>query len=110
MGITKSDQFSKKQNQLASIAKALGHPARIAIIEYLRKVDSCICGDVVDELPLAQATISQHLRELKNAGLIKGTIEGTSICYCIDSENIHVLNNFLDKLLAPNALSKSKCC
>lgn len=84
MGITKSEIFTEKQNKLASMMKALAHPARIAIIQHLIKADACICGDLVDELGLAQATISQHLKELKNAGLIQGTIEGTSVCYCID--------------------------
>jgi len=81
MGITKTAGFTIEQNELAILAKAIGHPARIAIIEYLLKTDSCICGDIVKELPLAQPTVSQHLKELKNAGLIKGNIEGTSICY-----------------------------
>jgi DNA-binding transcriptional ArsR family regulator len=85
MGITKSDCFTDKQNQLAMQLKALAHPARIAIIEFLLKTDSCICGDIVNELPLSQATVSQHLRELKQAGVIKGNIEGNAICYCIDS-------------------------
>jgi len=84
MGITKSEIFTDKQNKLALMMKALAHPARIAIIQYLIKSQACICGDLVDELGLAQATISQHLKELKNAGLIQGTIEGTSVCYCID--------------------------
>ncbi len=84
MGLTKSEIFTEKQNRLASMMKALGHPARIAILQHLVKTQACICGDLVDELGLAQATISQHLKELKNAGLIKGTIEGTSVCYCID--------------------------
>jgi DNA-binding transcriptional ArsR family regulator len=84
MGITKTEIFSDKQNKLASMMKALAHPARIAIIQHLIKIDSCICGHLVEELGLAQATISQHLKELKNVGLIKGTIEGASICYCID--------------------------
>jgi predicted transcriptional regulator len=82
MGASKTEHFSDRDNELAGLMKALGHPARIAILELLIKKDSCICGDIVDELPLAQATVSQHLRELKNAGLIKGTIEGTAICYC----------------------------
>src|SRR5882724_1208076 len=86
MGITKTEIFSDKQNKLASMMKALAHPARIAIIQHLIKIDSCICGDLVEELGLAQATISQHLKELKNIGLIKGTIEGASICYCIDQK------------------------
>lgn len=86
MGITKSEIFTEKQNQLAVMLKALAHPARIAIIEYLINSKSCICGDLVEELGLAQATISQHLKELKTAGFIKGTVEGTSICYCIDDK------------------------
>jgi DNA-binding transcriptional ArsR family regulator len=86
MGVTKSDLFSEDQNAMAKMLKALGHPARVAILEYLNSVNACICGDIVNELPLAQPTISQHLRELKNAGLIKGNIEGNSICYCIDIE------------------------
>ena len=81
MGATKTDHFTDQQNQIAIIAKALGHPARIAIIEYLLKVNACICSDIVEELPLAQPTVSQHLKELKNAGLIKGSIEGNTICY-----------------------------
>lgn len=87
MGVTKTDIFNSEQNQLALIAKALGHPARIAILQYLIKQDTCICGDLVDEIGLAQPTISQHLKELKNIGLIKGNIEGTSVCYCIHKEN-----------------------
>ena len=84
MGATKTDLFSKKQNEIAAMAKAIGHPARIAILQELLKTNACICGDLVEELGLAQATISQHLKELKNVGLIQGTIEGTSVCYCIN--------------------------
>ncbi len=84
MGATKTDLFTKKQNEIAAMAKAIAHPARIAILQELLKANACICGDLVDELGLAQATISQHLKELKNIGLIQGTIEGTSICYCIN--------------------------
>jgi ArsR family transcriptional regulator, arsenate/arsenite/antimonite-responsive transcriptional repressor len=79
MGISKTESFTEEQNKIALVLKALAHPARIAIIEYLLSVDSCICGDIVKELPLAQATISQHLKELKNANIIKGSIEGTAI-------------------------------
>ena len=86
MGLTKTEIFTEKQNHLAQMMKALAHPARIAIIQYLIKTKACVCGDIVDELGLAQATISQHLKELKNAGLIQGTIEGTSVCYCIDEK------------------------
>jgi predicted transcriptional regulator len=84
MGLTKSEIFTDKQNKLAGMMKALAHPARIAIIQYLIKANACVNGQLVEELGLAQPTISQHLKELKNAGLIQGTIEGTSVCYCID--------------------------
>ncbi|MBK9759617.1 MAG: winged helix-turn-helix transcriptional regulator [Flavobacteriales bacterium] len=84
MGVTKTDLFTTNQNQLATWARVLGHPARIAILQYLLKRTTCVCGSLVDELGLAQATISQHLRELKDAGLITGTVEGTSVCYCIE--------------------------
>ncbi|PWT73717.1 MAG: transcriptional regulator [Bacteroidetes bacterium] len=86
MGLTKSEIFTEKQNKLAGMMKALAHPARIAIIQNLLRQNACVCGDLVEELGLAQPTISQHLKELKNAGLIKGTIEGTSVCYCIDEK------------------------
>jgi DNA-binding transcriptional ArsR family regulator len=84
MGLTKSEIFTDKQNKLASMMKALAHPARIAIIQHLLKANACINGDLVEVLGLAQPTISQHLKELKTAGLIQGTIEGTSVCYCIE--------------------------
>lgn len=86
MGITKSAMFTEKQNSMAVMLKALAHPTRIAILEHLVNAKTCICGELVGELGLAQATISQHLKELKTAGLIKGTVEGTSICYCIDEK------------------------
>ena len=86
MGISKTEKFTEEQNQLASIAKSLGHPARIAILQTLAKRNTCVCGDIVDELPLSQSTISQHLAELKRVGLITGTINGPSICYCIDQK------------------------
>lgn len=84
MGTTKAEEFSVKDNRVARYAKALSHPARIAILKLLLKKQACICGDIVDELPLSQSTVSQHLKELKAAGLIKGEIEGVRICYCID--------------------------
>jgi DNA-binding transcriptional ArsR family regulator len=108
MGATKTDFFTDEQNRIATIAKALGHPARIAIIEYLLKVNECICGDIVNELPLAQPTVSQHLKELKNAELIKGNIEGNSICYCIDENAFEVLNVFFSKVIS--TVKKQKCC
>lgn len=86
MGITKSYEFGVQENKLASYAKALGHPARIAILKYLIKKNSCVCGDIVEELPLSQSTVSQHLKELKEAGLIKGKIDGVRVCYCIDKK------------------------
>lgn len=84
MGVTKTEIFTEEQNRLAAILKAIAHPARIAILEQIMQANACICGDLVNELGLAQATISQHLRELKIVGLIKGTIEGVSVCYCIN--------------------------
>ena len=87
MGLTKTDIFTTKQNKIANMMKALAHPARIAILQYLVKSETCVCGELVEEFGLAQPTISQHLKELKNAGLIKGTIEGASVCYCIDNKN-----------------------
>ena len=84
MGISRTDLFTDEQNELALVAKAFAHPARIAIIEYLIQSNQCINSDLVDELGLAQATISQHLKELKSIGLIQGTVEGTSMSYCID--------------------------
>lgn len=107
MGASKSDFFSDTQNELATLFKALSHPARVAIIEYLLKVDTCICGDIVNELPLAQPTVSQHLKELKNAGIIKGSIDGTSICYCI---NEVTLKKFEAYFFAINIQLKNKCC
>ena len=86
MGLTKTAEFTKVQNDLAVITKALGHPAQIAILQFLIKSKSCVCGDIVDELPLSQSTVSQHLKELKNAGLITGDIDGPSVCYCIDEK------------------------
>ncbi len=86
MGLTKTEEFTKAQNDLASLTKALGHPARIAILQYLIKTKSCVCSDIVNELPLSQSTVSQHLKELKKVGLIKGDIDGPSVCYCIDKK------------------------
>lgn len=86
MGITKSELFSDKKNRLAAMFKVLGHPARLAILQYIINQKACICSDLVDELGLAQATISQHLKELKTIGLLQGTVEGKSVCYCIDEE------------------------
>jgi len=109
MGLTKTEIFSEKQNRLALMLKALAHPARIAIIQHLIKANACICGDLVEELGLAQATISQHLKELKNAGFIKGTIEGTSVCYCIDQRAWKKYKTEMDIFFAANE-PKENCC
>ncbi|MEC4048514.1 metalloregulator ArsR/SmtB family transcription factor [Flavobacterium sp. SUN046] len=107
MGASKSDSFSDNHNELATLFKALSHPARVAIIEYLLSVDTCICGDIVNVLPLAQPTVSQHLKELKNANIIKGTIEGTAICYCINHE---VLQKMEAYFVGMSKELKQKCC
>ena len=108
MGATKTEIFTEKQNKLAQMMKALGHPARIAIIQQLLKTNACICGHLVDELGLAQATISQHLKELKNAGLIQGTIEGTSVCYCIDPKIWKQYKKELEAFFIP--CDNNNCC
>lgn len=108
MGITKTSNFNNTQNRIAKLAKALGHPARIAIVEVLLKRSTCICGELVDELPLSQSTVSQHLRELKEAGIIKGEIEGTSVCYCIDEKVWKEAQKYLNKLF--NSYKGSNCC
>ncbi|MBL4604430.1 MAG: helix-turn-helix transcriptional regulator [Flavobacteriaceae bacterium] len=108
MGLTKSEIFTDQQNKLAAIAKVLGHPARIAILQHLFKTQSCICGDLVDVIGLAQPTISQHLKELKNSGLIKGNIDGTSVCYCIDKENWKGIQTALTEFLSLN--KTTNCC
>jgi len=110
MGATKTDHFTDKQNAIATMAKALGHPARVAILEYLLQVNACICGDIVNVLPLAQPTVSQHLKELKNAGLIQGNVEGTAICYCIDPKAIDKLEGYFSSMSAKLKKKKSNCC
>lgn len=96
MGTTKTEIFTEEQNRLAVMLKALAHPARIAILQRIMIVNTCICGELVGELGLAQATVSQHLKELKNAGLIQGSIEGSSICYCIDPKAWKLLQQELN--------------
>ncbi|MDQ3048303.1 MAG: metalloregulator ArsR/SmtB family transcription factor [Bacteroidota bacterium] len=109
MGLTKTEDFTIRQNKIAKYTKALGHPARIAILELLIKKNSCICGDIVTELPLSQSTVSQHLKELKDAGLIKGEIEGAKVCYCIDEKEWDSVKNYLGNFLN-TFTSKNKCC
>ncbi len=109
MGVTKTQNFTEGQNRAAQLAKVLGHPARIAILQHLIRQQTCICGDLVDELPLAQATVSQHLKELKTVGLIKGEIEGTSVCYCINGPVWEEARDILLNLFnAPR--NNTSCC
>jgi DNA-binding transcriptional ArsR family regulator len=110
MGISKTAHFNEQQNSLANIAKALGHPARLAIIEYLLQQKECVCGDIVSELPLAQATVSQHLKELKSAGIIKGNIEGNSICYCLNENTIAEFISFLSNITTTISDQRNQCC
>lgn len=109
MGITKSEEFTLKDNRISRYAKALGHPARIAILRLLIEKQACICGDIVDELPLSQSTVSQHLKELKEAGLIKGDIDGAKVCYCIDDKEWKAAKERLDQLF-DSYKGASKCC
>ncbi|MFK5983330.1 MAG: metalloregulator ArsR/SmtB family transcription factor [Flavobacteriaceae bacterium] len=110
MGITKSEIFTEEQNQLASIAKVLGHPARVAILNHFFSINACVCGDLVEEIGLAQPTISQHLKELKNSGLIKGNVDGTKVCYCIDTENWSKMKQVMILFLNQDLENKTDCC
>lgn len=105
----KTEDFSVRANKIARYAKAMGHPARVAIMQFLLKRKKCVCGDIVDEIPLAQSTISQHLKELKNVGLIQGEISGVHVCYCINeikwNEACRVLNSILKPIESSN-----NCC
>lgn len=109
MGTAKTEEFTTKDNKIAKYAKALGHPARIAILQLLLKKQNCICGDIVHELPLSQSTVSQHLKELKEAGLIKGDIDGVKICYCIDEKEWKNAKNYFNSLFE-SYNTKPKCC
>lgn len=109
MGTTKTEKFTEEQNSLALFAKAFAHPARIAILQHLFKIEGCICGDLVKEVGLAQPTVSQHLKELKILGLIKGNVEGTRICYCINPENWSKMKNLLKSFLDQD-VSEGNCC
>lgn len=110
MGATKSEEFSVKDNRLAKYANALSHPARIAILKFLMKNQECICGDIVNKLPLSQSTVSQHLKELKAAGLIKGEIEGKKVCYCIDEKEWKLAGNYISELFSSFKNAADKCC
>jgi DNA-binding transcriptional ArsR family regulator len=109
MGATKTENFTEKQNRLAQMMKALAHPARIAILQELIRTNACVCGELVTDLGLAQATISQHLKELKAAGLIKGSIEGTRVCYCINQKVWKQYMRDLDQFFGSYA-PVGECC
>ena len=108
MGITKTIGFSEEVNAMAEILKALGHPARLSIMQFLANSPSCICNDIVMELPLAQPTISRHLSELKKVGLIQGEISGKNICYCINSQKWHEVLYYLETITS--SISNTKKC
>jgi DNA-binding transcriptional ArsR family regulator len=110
MGLTKTDIYSKEQNELGTIAKVLGHPARIAILQYLLKTQACICGDLVEEIGLAQPTISQHLKELKKIGIIQGNIEGTSVCYCINDDKWLEIQDLFGNFFGQINQKSTNCC
>lgn len=109
MGITRTDNYTDEQVELAQLLKVLGHPARIAIVQSIIRTKECICGDLVTEIGLAQSTISQHLKELKSVGIIQGRIEGTSVCYCINSDTWDQLKTTINELMsAPDRIAS--CC
>jgi DNA-binding transcriptional ArsR family regulator len=109
MGASKTEEFTVKDNKIAKYAKALSNPARVAILQLLIKKQSCICGDIVEELPLSQSTVSQHLRELKDAGLIKGDIDGAKVCYCIEEKEWDLAKTYLNNFFGAYD-NKNKCC
>jgi DNA-binding transcriptional ArsR family regulator len=110
MGATKADEFSVSDNRIARYAKAMAHPARVAILKLLAKKQACMCGDIVDELPLSQSTVSQHLKELKEAGLIKGDIDGAKVCYCIDDQEWDKASSLLNEFFKAYDAQAAKCC
>jgi predicted transcriptional regulator len=110
MAIHKKEEFGKTEQELAEFAKALSHPARIAILKVLAQRNECICGDIVEELPLAQSTVSQHLKELKNAGLVQGTIDGPRSCYCINWKAFEKFNGAMNTLFSKLKEQSAKCC
>lgn len=108
MGISKIEEFTVKDNIIAKYAKALSHPARVAILQLLLKKQACVCGDIVGELPLSQSTVSQHLKELKESGLIKGDVEGVKVCYCIDEKEWEKAQQYFDTIF--KSYQKGKTC
>ncbi|PZD79184.1 helix-turn-helix transcriptional regulator [Mesonia sp. K7] len=110
MGLAKTEIFTDEQNKIALYAKVFGHPARVAILQHLFRIDTCVCGDLVNEIGLAQPTISQHLKELKTLGLIKGNVEGTSVCYCIHKENWTHMKKVMLEFLDQDLQQQGDCC
>lgn len=110
MGASKITDYSAQELAIARYAKALSHPARVAILDLLLKKQACVCGDIVDELPLSQSTVSQHLKELKDAGLIKGEIDGVSICYCIDEREWSKAKSLLAQYFDRYSVNGPRCC
>lgn len=110
MAINKKELFDDIDIQLAEMAKSLSHPARVKILRILAEKNTCICGEIVEILPLAQSTVSQHLLELKRAGLVKGTIDGVKSCYCIDWENFKKLEHFLQNFVSNINENPQSCC
>lgn len=110
MGLAKTEMFTDLQNDIALFAKVFGHPARVAILQKLFKMNACYCGDLVDEIGLAQPTISQHLKELKHLGLIKGNVEGTSVCYCINTEKWTKMKETMLQFLNQDIAKNEDCC
>ncbi len=110
MGATKSTAFTIRQNRIAELAKAFAHPARVMILEYLIEVKTCVCGDIVDALPLAQSTVSQHLKELKKAGIIVGNVEPPKVCYCIDPKVCQEVQQLLGGLVEQCGCAGESCC
>ena len=110
MGLAKTEMFTNQQNEISLFAKVFGNPARVAILQHLFKIDSCVCGDLVSEIGLAQPTISQHLKELKHLGLIKGNVEGTSVCYCIHKKNWTAMKAVMTEFLNQDLTENQDCC
>ncbi len=110
MGVTKSEKFTNEQNEIAQIAKVLGHPARVAIVQQLFKMETCVCGELVDQIGLAQPTISQHLKELKEVGVIRGNVDGTKVCYCINLQKWNDIKSRMMHFLDQNMNAQNQCC
>lgn len=110
MALTKASKFNTKENQLADWSRALGHPARIAIVQLLSRRNTCFCGDITEELPLAQSTVSQHLKVLKKAGIITGEVDGVRSCYCLNEDTIREMNTHFSKFFEQLSTGSARDC